>query len=698
MSISSEITSMGENLKKDYQSIANLGADLTGVDKNIENIAELLDGVYDRLPKTEFQTGTDVTIENGLKGKLDFDDGKVGFGQASQETTQGYNLAEVNTDNYTLEEDYIWTNKKNNSTGLTLFDEVQLTANTTYYVKFVILQKSTASASFTGYTDDVVNNNVSFGNIDNASYVIGQVYTKQYTPASNETLSVKLWGNTNSETIKFQYWVTTDNNKNTYEPYTNGASPNPSYPQEVKCVRGKNRFDIGTSLDDYFQTSTNGTKIGNTSVNVATATISNNKLTIDSYNTSGYNWISKWLNLEKNTNYVISGTNDSAIKIVGFTSNELQTTGTEIITKNTSDVSKTFNSGDYKYYCLSFYPSATGKYFENIQIEEGTTSTPYLPYNTIEEVVSGKNLIPNNWTSGSISSSTGGAVPYGSRIYTTNKIVVKPNTTYIINNNNTSTYNINNLVDQYDNNGNYINRIGTYLNGSTFITGSNAKYINISLNNTSDTMTYSIFQEYLGNGTLKPILAEGTDDTYEPYITPTSYQLSLGDIELCGIGDYKDELVYDVENDKVYKNEKIGKYTFTGNENMTYDSGSVRFVINDLVNNLEGSGRQQIYSNRYKFIASGSADYGMFAFYNIVHQIFIYNKDYTNPSDLLSYFANNNTYFYYIRNNLNKIEITGTLKDQVKALYNAHSLNGTTIITSNGDLPMIIKVRGLKGE
>ena len=33
-----------------------------------------------------------------------------------------------------------------------------------------------------------------------------------------------------------------------------------------------------------------------------------------------------------------------------------------------------------------------------------------------------------------------------------------------------------------------------------------------------------------------------------------------------------------------------------------------------------------------------------------------------------------------------------------KALYNAHSNNGTTIITSNGDLPMIIKVIGLKGE
>ena len=62
MSIASEITSIGENLKKDYQAIANLGADLTNVDKNIENIAELLDGVYDNLPKTEYQEGTEINL------------------------------------------------------------------------------------------------------------------------------------------------------------------------------------------------------------------------------------------------------------------------------------------------------------------------------------------------------------------------------------------------------------------------------------------------------------------------------------------------------------------------------------------------------------------------------------------------------------------------------------------------------------
>ena len=90
----------------------------------------------------------------------------------------------------------------------------------------------------------------------------------------------------------------------------------------------------------------------------------------------------------------------------------------------------------------------------------------------------------------------------------------------------------------------------------------------------------------------------------------------------------------------------------------------------------------------------------MFAYWNgAITQVFIYDKDYTQSSDLQSYFANNETYFCYIRNTLILKEITDTtLINQVKALYNAQSIKGTTIIESNGDLPLIIKCRALKGE
>lgn len=129
------------------------------------------------------------------------------------------------------------------------------------------------------------------------------------------------------------------------------------------------------------------------------------------------------------------------------------------------------------------------------------------------------NLIPNKWSSGSISGSTGEPVSYGSRIYTTNKIKVEPNTQYTISNYNTSSYNIINLVDGYTSNGTYIGRIGSVVNGTTITTQANCEYINVTLNETGDTLAYSTYQTYLSNGTLKPQLQKGAIlTTYEPYI------------------------------------------------------------------------------------------------------------------------------------------------------------------------------------
>ena len=68
------------------------------------------------------------------------------------------------------------------------------------------------------------------------------------------------------------------------------------------------------------------------------------------------------------------------------------------------------------------------------------------------------------------------------------------------------------------------------------------------------------------------IEAGSTATDYEPYQTPQTYQLSLGEYEFAKIGNYVDTIEYDVENDKVYKNEKIGKNDF--NENLGYEDFS----------------------------------------------------------------------------------------------------------------------------
>lgn len=98
MSIATEFQSTAENIQADYQAISNMGIDLTGINKNIENIAQCVNQIYDNAPKTSFGEGTEVTLSNGLKGKLDFDtdnDKKVvGYGDTEQESTNGYQLFE----------------------------------------------------------------------------------------------------------------------------------------------------------------------------------------------------------------------------------------------------------------------------------------------------------------------------------------------------------------------------------------------------------------------------------------------------------------------------------------------------------------------------------------------------------------------------------------------------------------------------
>lgn len=681
--------------------INNLGGEITD-NTTFRNYANQLQNVYDNYPKTSFQTGTEVTLENCNKGKIDFDEdnGKkvVGIGQTEQETTTGKNLFNV-----VDLRDYNATS--NNATITKKINEISFVSGSSNSSGFYT-SKSYWSNYIQNYVEgttykvsaDIVasqNTTVKFGN-DSTSAVSVTANTKTRFSFDLTAGAIVCYttNQTSGITIKVTNIMFSTSSDTTYEKYTGGySSPSPNWEQEVKYVRGKNKinnemivmgtidangrtdysttrartidiplisgetytisssnsnlnvvtyyynssgtfvsydsgwktipftftmpnnatklkilfkngstntisldeitniqlekgsqatpylsyntieevvggknlFDIGRSLDDWFQTSTNGTKIGDTSVNVATATISNNKLTIDTYNTSGWNWISKWVTLKKNTDYIISGTNDTGIKIVGFSSNELQSTGTELASKSASETTKTFNSGDYGYYCLSMYPGSTGKYIENIQIEANSTETPY-----------------------------------------------------------------------------------------------------------------------------------------EPYITPKSYQLSLGDIELNAIGNYKDELIYDVDEDKVYKNEKIGKVVLNGTQDTQYISvtqGSLfRMALVQSVANIP------LYCTHYKGLAGGQGRTDNTFYYNpTAHGSenrfdFIDNR-FTNADDFNDYLEDHNATLYYILRTPTLTEITDTtLISQLNAWYNAQSINGTTIITSNGDLPMIIKVRGLKGE
>ena len=236
-----------------------------------------------------------------------------------------------------------------------------------------------------------------------------------------------------------------------------------------------------------------------------------------------------------------------------------------------------------------------------------------------------------------------------------------------------------------------------------FTAPQNTSYMEIefSNNNGDNNLNTLLSNVMLVSGTYN----ESTMPTYEPYITPTSYQLSLGDIELCGIGNYKDELIYDVDEDKVYKNEKIGKYQFTGNENITlatHVGNMYAFRYDDLSNNYIGREENQYLCTNYKqkLVADWDNE-GIINVSTSVPYIYIFTTGDTasNVTAFKTWLANNKPLLYYRLETPTQTEITDTnLHNQVKMLYNAQSLNGTTIVTSSGNLPMIIKIRALKGS
>ena len=87
MSIESRITAIEDHLTADYEGLENIGADLTGINKNILNIRTVLDNIYNDLPKITGE-GTEITLAPTKKGRLII----VPKGNSTQFTTTGKNL------------------------------------------------------------------------------------------------------------------------------------------------------------------------------------------------------------------------------------------------------------------------------------------------------------------------------------------------------------------------------------------------------------------------------------------------------------------------------------------------------------------------------------------------------------------------------------------------------------------------------
>ena len=318
------------------------------------------------------------------------------------------------------------------------------------------------------------------------------------------------------------------------------------------------------------------------------------------------------------------------------------------------------------------------------------TPTPDDP--VAVSVVSGDNSIKvegKNLFDIVLDSSIGNTILY--KTYT-----LQPNTQYTIS---TNTYLSSNVI------ANIFAQAGTSLTPKTLVNGVNGSKTITSDENGNITLGYRNYQNELdySSGNYYTQLEKGeTATSYEPYQSQT-YPISLGNIELCKIGDYQDSIVKD--NGKWYLNKQIGKVVLDGSEaNWSNQFGINLFSLQAFLNNnkfIVGYGLSNYY--KYNSIQSGinaGTVNGEFALQESSgnYNLFMKNTDYSSTDNFKAWLVSNNVSIYYPLQTPTYTEITdSTLISQLEAIKEAESYSGQTNISqTNDDKPFILTAKALK--
>lgn len=314
----------------------------------------------------------------------------------------------------------------------------------------------------------------------------------------------------------------------------------------------------------------------------------------------------------------------------------------------------------------------------------------------------GKNVIPTNiseWEQGTINSSTGKTESSTSRIRTADFVKVKAMTDYYISTNNDNTYVILNIL-VYDKNKDFI---ANYYNIDKNISGTTGlkvafpegtAYIKVTVRKSDNSNLVPAEVEIA-----KPMLEQNTTATeFEPHIEK-KYQLNLGNMELCKIGDYQDALFKNVVGDENYNAElesgawyeleKINNILL--DDNCSYSKGSTRTSgfsrwyttpLEKALKNDDAYAISQIYANKLIGISMSKS-------YAMVDGI-TYNTDNTGnlcfyldatkrmtADQVAQYMKLNPIKVYYIKKEPTYTKITDTtLISQLEALRKAKWFKG----------------------
>lgn len=235
--ISEKLTYLNTTKQNIKQAINNLGGDITN-ETTFRNYATELNTIYSKLPKVS-DTGTNVSLNPTLKGRL----GIVPKGNTYQESTTGKNLLDTTITTQTLNGIQI---TKNSDGSITLNGTTTATFNIEWKTNNITLP---AGTYYIGLGTTTNSFNLYFNKSGGGFEVLGNpASSSYYTLTLNEETTYTGLKSYVGSGITFNnvtfYPMITKTLPFTYEKYTNGASPNPDYPQEIQSATGTQKVVV----------------------------------------------------------------------------------------------------------------------------------------------------------------------------------------------------------------------------------------------------------------------------------------------------------------------------------------------------------------------------------------------------------------------------------------------------------------------
>ena len=634
----------------------------------LQNENEYLNSVVNQLPKVTDED-TDILLDKTIKAKLDI----YPKGNTYQYSTTGKNLLDTQYYENGSIDGTTGQNSSNNQNGRGN-NYISVLPNTTYTLScntnVTNLRLSEYASDKTHIQRDVANN-INYLTITTTANTYFLRWSLNYDNSTIVTQTI-----INSLELQLEK----GSSSSSYEPYTNGASPNPSYPQDIHIVSGDNTIKV-CGKNELSSGLEQGTLNSSGEASSSTTRLRTTDFVL----------------INSNTQYTLSSTT-SSIKAIVYEYNK-SNTYMQQISSSWSSLPYTFTtSSSTKFIKLvlrndestTIIPSDVS----NVIINKGSTASTYEPYTGYTKQINlpVENLFDKdnaNILNAYLSSMDGIVSNNSARV-----IYIKCEKS--------QTYTIQKIAGQ---------SFGVAYTTSTPVAGLAINGIIFKNTGTSITITtgndaeYLVAQVYGGNDTLTlqqildsiQIEKGSKANTYTPYGTTPIWGGTIGTYEDEFFKNTIDSEYYDsnLELNKWYLKKRIGKIVLDGSESWAnYQTGGNDYnrTFLDLTNAPTANARKLFISNYFKYNDTYNTDFVGCGFIS-AGRIYLYPLQQDSVSDFTTWLLTHNVVLYYPLATPTYTLLNDTLQATLDSFTS--KAGQTNISQANNDMPFVIKASAI---